>query len=248
VSATFLKHKRILVTRPIGRADKLCQLINDADGEAIHYPVIDIIPAKKSPQLQQIIEDLPLYDIAIFISPSAVIETLKQLSLPDKIKVAAIGSKTELMLKQHGINTSIKNSGLNSETLLTLPAFQSKEINHKKIVIFRGIGGRELLANTLKKRGAITDYAETYERALAKLPALTENQIKQLDAITISSNEGLDNLMSLIDEQPLIFNIPIIVASPKTYDNAKYYGFNSIHLADNASDEACFLTITKLFH
>lgn len=248
MSASFLKHKQILVTRPIGRADKLCQLINDAGGEAIHYPVIDITPVKKSPQLQQIIEDLPLYDIAIFISPSAVIETLKQLSLPNKIKVAAIGSKTELMLKQHGIKTSIKSTGLNSEALLTHPAFQSKEINCKKIVIFRGIGGRELLANTLKERGAITDYAETYQRGLAKLPSLTKNQIEQLDAITISSNEGLDNLMSLVDKQLPVFNIPIIVASPKTYDNAKSYGFKSIHLADNASDEACFLVITKLFH
>jgi len=248
VSATFLKHKKILVTRPLGRADKLCQLINDSGGEAIHYPVIEIIPANKTPQLLKIINNLPLYDVAIFISPSAVIETLNQFSLPNEMNVVAIGRKTELILKEHGIKTSIKSTGFNSEVLLKHPVFQSENIKHKKIVIFRGVGGRELLANELKARGAITDYAETYQRTLARLPPLTTKQIKQLAAITISSNEGLDNLMLLVNKQQTIVEIPIIVASPKTFGSAKSYGFRSIHLADNASDEACFSTITELFH
>lgn len=248
MSENFLKHKQILVTRPFGRADKLCLFINDSGGEAIHYPVIEIIPAEESSQLQQIIDNLSLYDFAIFISPSAVIQALKQFSLPDNIKVAAIGSKTELMLEQHGITTSITNAGFNSEALLKHSAFQSEHIKHKKIVIFRGVGGKELLANTLKERGAMVDYAETYQRTLAKLPTLTKIQIKQLDAITISSNEGLNNLMLLVDDQQSILDVPVVVASPQTELNAKSYGFTSIHLANNASDEACFSVITKLFH
>ncbi len=244
-----LVNRNILVTRPQGRADKLCQLINDAGGRAIHYPVIEILPPLDNRSLLNIKEYLYQYDIAIFISPTAVLQTANLLPLfPEHLQVAAIGSKTASMLEDHYIPVTIQTDGHNSESLLTHPALQAPAVTNMKILIFRGEGGRAFLGNSLIHRGAQVRYVESYRRALPVAAEPSTNTLKQLDAITISSNEGLDNLMLLVKNPDIILNIPVIVASDKTVTNACSYGFNHVHLAENATDEACFAQLRTLFY
>lgn len=244
-----LVNRNILVTRPQGRADNLCQLINDAGGQAIHYPVIEILPPLDNRSLLNIKEYLYQYDIAIFISPTAVLHTANLLPLfPEHLQIAAIGSKTAGMLENHYLPVSIQTNGHNSESLLTHPALQTPAVTNMKILIFRGEGGRAFLGNSLIHRGAQVRYVESYRRALPVSPALSADKLKQLDAITISSNEGLDNLMLLVENPDIILKIPVIVASDKTVANAGSYGFKHVHLAENATDEACFAQLRTLFY
>ncbi len=245
-----LDKQHILVTRPTGRENNLCQLISQAGGKPVHYPVIKISPVCVDTNLDEIINNIPLFDIAIFISPTAVSETFSlfpQLSdeMQKGIQVAAIGSKTAKTLKLRNIDVKIENSGHNSESLLRHPAFSQENIHSKKIIIFRGKGGREYLADNLKLRGAHVDYAEVYQRTLPDLPPLTESE--QLDAIILSSNEGLHNLMQMQKGNLSIVSVPVIVVSQTAVQTAEKYGFTSIHLAANATDDACFEVIKTLF-
>ncbi len=244
----FLNNRNILVTRPQERAENLCQLIKLAGGHAMAYSVIEILPPLDNNPLINIENQLHQYNVAIFISPTAVAQTLKQISLfPEQLKIAAIGSKTAQLLQHYGIHVSIHPDGHNSESLLSHYALQPSAIAGKKILIFRGQGGRAFLGDHLTQRGAQIYYVESYRRGLPDIPPLSTDILAQLDVITLNSNESLNNLMQL-NKYPAILSTPIIIASDKTARNADSYGFKSIYQAKNATDEACLSSLKKLFN
>ncbi len=248
VNTKFLNNRNILVTRPQERAENLCQLISAAGGHAIAYPVIEILPLLDNNHLINIKDQLHQYDVAIFISPTAVVQTLKQVPLfPEQLKIAAIGSKTAQLLQHYGIHVSIHPDGHNSESLLSHYALQTSIISDKKILIFRGQSGRAFLGDSLTQRGAQICYVESYRRSLPDMPPLSTDVLSQLDAITINSNESLNNLMRL-NKHPAILSTPVIIASDKAAKNAESYGFKSIYQAKNATDEACLSSLKKLFN
>ena len=201
-SYSSLQNKTILITRPVTLADSLLQRIKDAGGIAHHYPVIRIINIEQSSSLNSIISNLSGFDIAIFISPTSVQRALdKIISLPITMRLAVIGKSTEAMLKKLGYNAQIIPDHFNSESLLQHPALQQDNIINKSIIIFRGVGGRDLLGNELTHRGAQITYAETYKREKNSLPSLTTEELSNIDALTVTSNEGLQNLFALTDNK-----------------------------------------------
>ncbi len=244
----FLSGKTILVTRPLNRAENLCRLIESAGGKALPFPVIEIVAASNTTELQRMLSQLDSYDIAIFISPTAVEQSLPLIScFPEHLQIAAIGNKTSQLLQQYGVNVDIHNEGHNSESLLKHPALQTDRLNGKKVIIFRGQGGRAFLGDNLLARGASVNYAESYQRRCPEEQSLSTTDLTSLNAIIVNSNEGLHNLMKLIPDHDLLLAISLVVISEKMLTTARTYGFRSVYLADNATDEACFHTIKKLF-
>ena len=236
-----LNNKTILITRPEGLADSLLQRIKDLGGTALHYPVIRIINVEKTDALNTIIKRFPTFDIAIFISPTAVIKTLEIIkTLPKNIELAVIGRSTQSMLKKQGYSVQMVPDDFNTESLLQLPALQKSEISTKSIVIFRGVGGRDLLSDTLKQRGAEVAYAETYQRTINSLPSLNEDEINCIDVLAITSNEGLQNLYDLTadDVKTRLTSLALIVPGNRAFKLAQSLGFKDIILANNASDDA----------
>ena len=243
-----LENKTILVTRPEGLADSLRKRINDAGGTAKHYPVIKITELDESKQLSAIIDNLTTFDIAIFISPTSVISTLKKIkSLPSSLTIAAIGRSTASTLNEHGLAATIVPDNFNSESLLQHPAFQLDKIANKSIVIFRGLGGRDLLGDTLSQRGASVTYAEIYQREKNNLASLSTKELASLDALSITSNQGLQFLFELTDNKAALTLLPIIVPGDRAKLLARQLGFNQIIQASNATDDACIQSLINYF-
>ncbi len=245
-----LSDKTILITRPDGREDHLRCLIERAGGKVIHYPVIHIQPPPELDitQLIHLREKLHSFTVAIFISPTAVEQSQIYFpALPEHFTIAAIGSKTSLALREQGLSVDIEASGHNTESLLKDPFFQMPKIQGQRILIFRGTGGRALLGDTLIRRGAQVRYVETYQRELPPHPPLSEQQISEISAITISSNEGLDNLITLMEDPSLIINTPLVVPSPRARTLAREHGFKTIISAPNATDEATINALLNHF-
>jgi uroporphyrinogen-III synthase len=243
-----LSNKTVLITRPDGREKHLRQLIEQAGGNVIHYPVIHIQPPQELDiqQLRLLREQLHSFTMAIFISPTSVEQSQIYFpALPEHFTIVSIGNKTTLALQQQNIHVEIEASENNSESLLKHPFFQMPKIKGQRILIFRGTGGRTLLGDNLVKRGAQIRYVETYQRELPPHPPLTTRQIEALDAITISSNEGLDNLITLMEDPSLLINIPLIVPSPRAQILARQHGFKSIILAQDATDESMIKALTE---
>ena len=241
----MLSNKTILLTRPCGREKHLQQLIESAGGHVIHYPVIEIHTIAPNGNIHELLETCSM---AIFISQSAVEHSCTYFSyFPNSISIVSIGSKTSDSLERHHMHVDLEAPDHNTESLLQMVEFQPSMIKGQKILIFRGKGGRALLGDTLKNRGAEVDYIETYARKLPSHKPLTKNQIASLDAITVSSNEGLDNLVTLMHGTEQIFEIPLVIPSERAKTLAGKYGFRIIVTAENATDEAELSALTHYF-
>lgn len=237
----------VLVTRPIELAKQLARRIEQLGAHSIIYPVISIEAPDNSAQRDKRLQQLEDFDIAIFISPTAVTKTFERIKrLPASLQVAAIGSSTEKTLEQHKVVVSIKPEGHNSEALLCHVQLQAEQIKGKSIVVFRGTGGREQLGNTLQSRGAKIYYAEMYRRVRPHDTAsLTDNELDTISIIAVSSNQGLQNLFDLTTNTALLCQKPLLVPGDRGEQLAKTLGFPKVIQADNATDDACITALQK---
>lgn len=204
-----LAGRTIVVTRPRAQADALAALIAGQGGRAVVFPVLEIGPADDPAPLDRAIASLDSYALAIFISPNAVEFSvpviLSRRSWPTGLQAAAVGQSSVATLAGYGIHGAMAPSErFDSEALLELPEFQEDRVRGRRVLILRGNGGRELLADTLRARGAEVDHVTCYHRSppvggAGPLTALWDAD--RLDALTISSSEGLRNLVELLDGQ-----------------------------------------------
>ncbi len=230
-----LKQKKILVTRPVEQAEILCTLIEEQGGVAINMPLIDIRPVHNNKELQKLPAALDKYQVGIFISRNAVKHALTLLNHDinalKHLKIMATGPATAAILQKNGIKNVIHaGTYAESEALLELPELESSEINGRNIIIFRGIGGRELLAETLRARGAKVDYAEVYERipvqyTKRELDAVWFNH--KPDYIVTTSSESLQNLFDMLssEQRDIMLATNIVVFGKRMSELAVRLGF-----------------------
>lgn len=133
--------------RGVGRDD--CRT-----GEAICCPLLEIGPVDDMGPLQMAAAHLTTYAFVVFISPNAVGYGLSILlagrGWPEAVKVAAIGPGTVAALAACGVTGTIApRERFDSEALLALPEFGTAAVAGRRVLLMRGNGGRELLAETL---------------------------------------------------------------------------------------------------
>jgi uroporphyrinogen-III synthase len=236
----------VVVTRPLAQAQRLCDFIEEAGGTTIKFPVLEIRDPKDTETLLTAIDALDSYDLAIFISPNAVGRTMNRVlerrRLPATLQVAAIGGGTARELVRFGAAADIcPKRRFDSEAMLELP--EMKAVAGKRIVVFRGDGGRELLGQTLRQRGAVVDYVESYQRVRPQTdanPLMSFWARGGIDVFTVTSSQSLHNLFELVGSlgQQWLRETPLVVIGKRTADLAARMGLKRpALLADEASDE-----------
>jgi len=199
---TPLAGRVILVTRPAHQSVALAEGIRAAGGEALLFPALEIVPVEPQ-SLAPLLTRLSDFDMVIFISPNAArfgMAAVREVAtLPDEIEVFAVGPGTAKTLETLGLSGVTVPPGQDSEALLALPRLE--QVAGKRIAIFRGVGGRPLLADTLRARGATVDYVECYRR---RCPEADAGPLLQrwgeLSAVTIASAETLHNLAAMLGD------------------------------------------------
>jgi uroporphyrinogen-III synthase len=217
----------VLVTRPPQQAGALAQAIETSGGTAFIFPALDIeaIPASA---LSEALAYLAQANIVIFISPNAAQFGMAAMgSPPPSAQCFAVGPGTARALAGHGITDVVTPDGQDSEALLALPQLQNMAGKH--VVIVRGVGGRSLLADTLRERGATVQYLECYRRMLPQTDAaalLAQWQAGGIDAVTVTSAETLRNLATLLGEagRPLLLHTPLFAPHEKIAAAARHFG------------------------
>jgi len=236
MTAAPLAGRGIVVTRPAHQAEPLAELIRAAGGRPILFPVLEILDTENLQPLLEVLGRLDDYQLAIFISPNAVLRTMNQVAgrraWPAQLQVAAVGKGSVKELRRFGITGVLAPARLfDSEHLLELP--ELKDVAGRRIVIFRGDGGRELLGDTLTSRGAQVDTVECYRRAQPRLdagPLLKAWARNEVHAVTVTSSEGLRNLFEMIGKlgQSWLRRTPVFAPHPRIAAAARELGCSNV--------------------
>jgi len=252
-----LAGRAVLVTRPAGVSTQLVALLRAEGGEAVLLPAIEILAPDDTAKLDAAIDRLEGFDIAIFISPTAVAKANAAVRArrdwPARLRYAAVGGGTAAALRGIGVAEVMAPQGRgDSEALASLPELM--EVTGRRIVIFRGQGGREALRETLVARGAQVEYAECYRRALPRAdvgPLIERWGQGRIDAVSITSAEGLGNLFALlgatgVSGPALLRATPVFVPHPRVGEAARNLGVERV-VVTGAGDEALAEALASFF-
>ncbi|MFT7285918.1 MAG: uroporphyrinogen-III synthase [Halieaceae bacterium] len=238
---------RALLTRPAGQADALREGLQTCGFDSLHVPMLTIEPIDPLPaeQRQRVI-DLDLYEDLIFISANAARMGLACFEdfwpqYPAGQRYWAVGRSTAQVLDAAGLLAHSPADDMSSEGLLAMRGLAS--VAGRRLLIVKGEGGRDLIQETLRERGARVDTLRCYRRTPTTLEsaachALLQRQPVQL--ILISSGEGLRILSGLLQprENTNLAATALVVPSARVAEEALRLGWLSIEQAANASDSA----------
>ena len=238
----------VLITRPGHQSAELARLVEKAGGVPVLFPAIEIEPTASASQLLSKFHSLSRHDLAIVISSNAANygEPVLAELVVQNVRLAAIGPATARTMKHLGCRPGVvPASGFNSEALLADEEF--RDMAGRRVLILRGQGGRELLGDTLRHRGATVDYLEVYRRILPQPGSGEVEKIESLWAqggirfVAANSVETLDNLVKLLtqDGQRLLRASRIVTISERVVRKAEQIGIAApVLLAGSSKDQA----------
>lgn len=231
-----------LILRPQPAADELATLLRQQGHTPIVCPLLSYLPGS---ELSALTDRLSQADIVISISVAAVQYASEQLakqqaSWPQHCIYLAVGATTAAQWQQQDVKV-ISPTDARSEGLLALPALQSA--SGKNVLILRGNGGRELLADVLSELGAQVSYLECYRRHYLHTdgaPLLQEWQAVGVDSVIISSSKLFRQLIRLLPEtaSEWLSSQHWFVPSQRTADEIHQAGFNSVTIMSGVQHNA----------
>lgn len=244
----------VVVTRPLGQSRALAERIAAAGGAAWIFPAFVITDPPHAAELRARLARLGDYDLAVFVSPTAVERGLRLVpdppGWPSALRSAAVGAGTARALVRHGIADPIVPDGprFDSEALLGLPGLA--DLSGRRVLLFRGEGGRELIARTLAARGATVEHAVCYRRALPRVdpqPLLAALAAGAVAAVIVTSAEALRNLLELAGpaDRAAVLGAPLVTIHERIAAEARRLGAARV-VVSAAGDEALVAAVVAL--
>lgn len=232
----------VLVTRPHHQAAGLCRALTEVGATAVPLPTLEI-RAETGPALEAAVVAAARADWLIFVSANAVDHGLPALwaaGMDEAVRLVAVGPATAAALRRHGATPALTPaSGFDSEALLALAPLQ--DVSGRRVVIVRGVGGRELLGETLRRRGAEVSYIEVYRRvrpALDPEPALRRWAVAPRRAVVVTSGAGLSNLLAMVPRgrRGALLTATLVTVSPRLEEAGAAAGFRGPRLVCGPGD------------
>lgn len=243
-----LKGRTIVITRPVHQASIITGRLQSHGANVIGFPLLEIVPPQNPCVARSQLARLSQYDYVIFTSPNAVTFSIQMSPgvLTSFPRVAAVGKQTAATLRQHGIDVSIvPEHSYNSESLLACEALQN--VKQTGVAIIRGEGGRTLLRDTLRQRGAAVDDIEVYRRvcpADSLLPLDQYQRASEIDLIVLTSGESLQHLFRLGKALPWLNKQTLLVGSERIAAQLSGVGHaGDVVIASDPSDDSIFRSL-----
>ena len=237
---TLLSGTQVLICRPEESARELAQALSAIGARCLSFPTLQITETSISPADKQLILNLDQYQHIIVTSQHAARLALALIDTfwpqyPIQQSWYPIGEKTASLLNQENLRIIQPDKALSSETLLGIAPLQ--KVKQQKVLILKGMEGRDTLAKTLRKRGALVDELALYQRSC---PDYSRQDIQQAlldfqaDYIVTLSGETLQNLILLCDQADIdLSSRTFIVPSHRVANIAYQRGFKSVLIPAN---------------
>ncbi|CAG9267628.1 fused uroporphyrinogen-III synthase HemD/membrane protein HemX [Paraburkholderia caribensis] len=276
IGASHATHLTVVLTRPAGQSDALAKTLHDAGVATVDFPLIDIAAADDEAPLRAALASLDRYALVVFVSPNAVDYAFASHDAiwPHALPVGVVGPGSVAALAKHGVEApayQVISPGASAddhdgarfdsealyaalETLLGENAFEGK-----RVLIVRGDGGREWLADRLREAGAEVETVAAYRRlvpdpsigAWSRIHTLLSDESRTPHAWLVTSSEGVRNLAELAhdhltaSEQAQLKRAMFVAPHPRIAETARALGFDSITVS-GAGDERIARTLLSL--
>lgn len=229
---------RLLLTRPAEECAATAAMLAEHGIQSASLPLLAIEPLVETPGQCATLQQLDRYSAVVVVSKPAARLALERLDRywpqpPPGQAWFSVGAATGEILRQCGLDVSWPAGGDDSEALLALPQLaEALGVSEPKVLIVRGEGGREHIAETLRCRGAQVDCLELYRRYLPDYPSgtlLKTLRSERLNAVVVSSGQGLLSLRELAaDDWCEMVELPLFVPSPRVAQMAAQLGAKRI--------------------
>lgn len=240
---------RVLLTRPAEESALLAASLSDVGIFSSSLPLLEIEALPVTPEQQAVWADLGRYCAVIVVSKPAARLGVQRLERHwPRLPWFSVGAATAQVLADQGLDVHYPPSGDDSEALLALPALREAIARtDARVLILRGEGGRELLAERLREQGASVDYLELYRRFLPAYDPgvlIQRIQLERLNGLVVSSGQGFLHLQALAgSDWPQVARLPLFVPSPRVYEMARAAGAEKVVDCRGASAAALLVAL-----
>ncbi|MDY7572774.1 uroporphyrinogen-III synthase [Actimicrobium sp. CCI2.3] len=202
--------RKLVITRPLAQSLGLAQVLRDGGREVVILPLLDILPLPDEAALQAVLAQLESFALVAFVSPNAIDAAFAQVATwPVSVPLAVMGEGSRRALARHGvtagpyqITSPLDTQRTDSQTLLQ--ALDLPRLQGQRVLIIRGDGGRELLADAMRDAGIDVQQVAAYRRVAPRLDAALRQRLTDLLAQDcdwiITSSEALQVLMGFVQQ------------------------------------------------
>lgn len=246
---------RLLLTRPAEECAALAASLAEQGVQGSSLPLLAIEPLPETPEQRSRILDLDRYHAVLVISKPAARLGLERLDRywPQPLHGQpwfAVGAATGALLDAYGVDACWSVQGADSEALLALPRLaEALARPDPRVLILKGQGGRELLAETLRARGVAVDELVLYRRHCPVYPpgTLAERvESERLNGLVVSSGQGLESLHALAAEAwSELRRLPLFVPSGRVAEQARRLGADCVVDCRGASAAALLAALRE---
>ena len=243
--------KRILITRSRAQAGAFAAGLKAAGFEPFFFPVIEIRPMQDNTALERALCRLACYDWLIFTSSNAVEMVWKVpnfQSIPNTVRVAAIGPKTASALREHAVEPTFVPDEYVAEAIL--PGLG--DLRGCLVLLPCAEIARKDLPEAIGKAGGVAHEIAIYqtlpaEPDLAGLSALMTG----VEVVTLTSPSCVENFVALAHRHGLdplnLRNQPAFACiGPITAQAAREAGLPNLIVADEYSTDGLIRVIQDL--
>jgi uroporphyrinogen-III synthase len=236
---------RILVTRPAAQAEEWVAELTRAGLDAVALPLIDIAAPQDPTAIRAAWIELPSHQLIFFVSPNAVewffSARPQHMAWPPSLQVGSPGPGTSTVLRRCGVPRNLiveppaDAPQFDSEALWDV--LQAQRWAHASVLVVRGDGGRDWLAEQLRSVGASVSFVSAYRRVAPQVSADSEAVLQSALAAPkdhvwfFSSSEAVTNLLHLPQLQNGVVDwsaATALATHPRIADSAQGAGFGKV--------------------